>query len=357
MIQNILVKIILFPFSLIYGLFVGLRNYFYNIGLLRSSTFSVPTISVGNLSVGGTGKTPHIEYLVSILKDFVEVGTLSRGYRRKTAGFLEIQRNMSALEAGDEPLQFKHKFGDGVMVAVGEDRALSIPRMLMRNPDLQVILLDDAYQHRSVNPYINILLTDYSKLFTDDFVLPAGRLREWPSSYQRAHAIIVTKCPTNLINEEAEKIRKKINPLSHQMVYFSTIEYDRPYYLFNRQYQLNADNDLGIYLLSGIANNTSMKEYVRSHYKLKRVKEFGDHHNFNKMEVANIVKEFTEDIKHPKKIILTTEKDGMRLLDHKEYLTNNKIPIFVLPIKIRFLFESGHEFEKFIKNRLLEYKS
>ncbi len=264
---------------------------------------------------------------------------------------------MTALEAGDEPLQFKHKFGDDIMVAVGEDRALSIPRMLMRNPNLQVILLDDAYQHRSVNPYINILLTDYSNLFTDDFVLPAGHLREWPSSYQRAQIIVVTKCPTDLSKEDAEKIRKKIRPLSHQVVYFSTIEYDRPYYLFNKNYHLNADNELGIYLLSGIANNNSMKAYIRNNYKLKRVKEFGDHHNFSKLEVANIVKEFRDDINYSKKIILTTEKDGMRLLNHKEYLLNNKVPLFVLPIKIRFLFDSGNDFERFIKNRLLEYKS
>lgn len=356
MIQNILIKIILFPFSLLYGLFVGLRNYFYNIGLLRSSSFSVPTISVGNLAVGGTGKTPHIEYLVNILKDYIEVGTLSRGYRRKTVGFLEVQRNMTALDSGDEPLQFKHKFGDDIMVAVGEDRALSIPRMLMRKPDLQVVLLDDAYQHRSVNPYINILLTDYFNLFTDDFVLPAGRLREWSSSYQRAHVIIVTKCPPDLSGEDTDRIRKKINPLSHQILYFSTIEYDKPYYLFNRSYQLHPDSELGVYLVSGIANNSSMKEYVRGNFKLKRIKEFSDHHNFTNLEVANIVQDFA-GLDHPKKIVLTTEKDGMRLMNHKEYLLKNKVPIFVLPIRIRFLFDGGNDFERFIKNRLLEFKS
>ncbi len=356
MIQNILIKILLLPFSLLYGLIVYLRNVFYDNGILKSSTFSVPTISVGNLSIGGTGKTPHIEYLVAILKDYVDVATLSRGYKRKTSGFLEIHEKMTAAEAGDEPLQFKRKFGNEAVVSVGESRAMAIPKLMMKYPGLQVILLDDAFQHRSIKPYFNILLTDYSKLFTDDFVLPAGRLREWPGSYERADVIIVTKCPENMSEAEATRIREKIKPYKHQQLFFTGIQYDKPYYIFNRNYRLNADKTVDAYLVSAIANTESLTSHVDKVYSLRKNKEYEDHHFFSNMDLANISKEFSR-ISNDRKIIITTEKDAMRLESHRAFLEENRLPVFVLPISIYFLFGKGPEFNALVKNRLLSYKS
>lgn len=356
MIQTFLIRLLLLPFSLLYGLIIYLRNLFYDNGVLKSSAFSVPTISVGNLSIGGTGKTPHIEYLVSMLKDYIEVATLSRGYKRKTSGFLEIHESMTAAEAGDEPLQFKRKFGSEVVVSVGESRALAIPKLMMKHPDLQVVLLDDAFQHRSIKPYINILLTDYSRLFTDDFVLPAGRLREWPGSYERADIIIVTKCPTDLSEERAEEVRAKIKPYKHQSLFFTGLEYESPYYLFNRNYRLNEDKTIGVYLVSAIANTQSLLSHVNNIYTLEAKKEYEDHHFFSNMDLANIAKEFSW-IRNNKKIILTTEKDAMRLESHRAFLQERKLPVFVLPVSVFFLFGQGPEFRTLIKNRLLAYKS
>lgn len=356
MIQNFLIKVLLLPFSLLYGLIVYLRNLFYDNGVLKSSTFSIPTISVGNLTIGGTGKTPHIEYLVSLLKDYIEVATLSRGYKRKTTGFLEIHENMTAAEAGDEPLQFKRKFGSEVVVSVGESRALAIPKLMMRHPELQVILLDDAFQHRSIKPYINILLTDYSRLFTDDFVMPAGRLREWSSSYERADIIIVTKCPATMTESEAEAVRAKIKPYKHQTLFFTGIQYDRPYYLFNKNYKLNEDKTIDVYLVSAIANTQSLLSHADKIYTLAANKEYEDHHFFSNMDLANLAREFSHISNH-KKIILTTEKDAMRLESHRSFLEEKKLPVFVLPISVYFLFDQGPQFNALIKNGLLSYKS
>jgi tetraacyldisaccharide 4'-kinase len=204
MIQNVLFKILMAPFSLLYGIGVSLRNTFYKTGVLKSISFNLPIISVGNLSVGGAGKTPHIEYLIRLLKDYLNVATVSRGYKRKTKGFLFVKPKMNAEQVGDEPLQFKRKFQD-VAVTVSESRTFAIPEILGEHPDTQVVLLDDAFQHRSIKPGLNILLTEFSKPFTKDFLLPSGRLREWRSAYQRADVVVVSKCPREVTQEEKEK--------------------------------------------------------------------------------------------------------------------------------------------------------
>ena len=196
-------RVLLAPLTVLYGLGVSLRSLFYTSGVLKHTTFSLPIISVGNLSVGGAGKTPHVEYLVQLLKDYVHVATLSRGYKRKTKGFLLVHPHQSATQVGDEPLQYKRKYPD-VTVAVGENRSLAIPEMLQHAPQTQVILLDDAFQHIAIRPSLNILLTEHGQLFTDDFLLPSGRLREWRSAYERADTIIVSKCPPDL-PEEVER--------------------------------------------------------------------------------------------------------------------------------------------------------
>ncbi|RME96755.1 MAG: tetraacyldisaccharide 4'-kinase, partial [Bacteroidetes bacterium] len=241
MIQRHLFRILLAPFSLLYGLAVSLRNAFYRAGLLKSMRFSVPVISVGNLSVGGAGKTPHIEYLIRLLREHIQVATLSRGYSRKTRGFLTVERQHNAEQVGDEPLQFKRKFPD-IGVYVAEDRAFAIPQIMAAQPDTQLILLDDAFQHRAVLPGLNILLTEYDNLFTRDYLLPAGRLREWRSAYERADVIVVSKCPPDLTQTDARRIRVEINPLPHQKIFFSYYAYQVPYYQFNPRYRLKLDD-------------------------------------------------------------------------------------------------------------------
>ena len=204
MIQSILGKILMAPFALLYGLSIGIRNTLYDSELVKSTQFSLPIISVGNLSIGGAGKTPHIEYLIRLLSPYINVSTLSRGYKRKTKGFRFIRPADTVLDAGDEPLMYarKHK---GVVVAVGESRAIAIPQMVAKYPNLQTVLLDDAFQHRSIKPALNILLTTWDEPFTRDYLMPSGRLREWRSAYSRADIIIVSKCPKEITFDEKSK--------------------------------------------------------------------------------------------------------------------------------------------------------
>ncbi|MEL6943865.1 MAG: tetraacyldisaccharide 4'-kinase, partial [Bacteroidota bacterium] len=234
MLQN-LVKILLAPFSLLYGLGISIRNVFYQNGVLKSVEFNIPTISVGNLSVGGAGKTPHVEYLIRLLKDYINVATLSRGYKRKTKGFMLVNPKNSAEGVGDEPLQYKRKFPD-IVVAVGESRTMAIPEIMSKAPNTQVVLLDDAFQHIAIKPSLNILLTEYDHPFSEDYLLPSGRLREWRSAYQRADTIIVTKCPFDLTLEAKEKMLHKLQALPSQKVFFSYYQYGNPYYIFNSKY-------------------------------------------------------------------------------------------------------------------------
>ena len=261
MIQQILYKIFLAPVSLLFGLGVSLRDFFYRTGLLKGVEFNIPVISVGNLSVGGAGKTPHIEYLIRLLNSYINVATLSRGYKRKTKGYLRVQPNMNAEQAGDEPLQFKRKFPD-ITVAVAESRTFAIPQIVMDKPDTQVVLLDDAFQHRSVKPGLNILLTEYSHPFTRDYLLPSGRLREWRSAYERADVIIVSKCPMQMPTEEKQAFIEEIKPLAHQKIFFSFYDYYQAYYIFNRQYVLELNPELDVLLVCAIARTDYVLEYL-----------------------------------------------------------------------------------------------
>ena len=211
-------RIFLFPFSLIYGFIIVVRNFLFDKDIIKSVSFNFPIIAVGNLSVGGTGKSPMVEYLITLLKDKYKVATLSRGYKRKLKGYVLAQAHTTAIEIGDEPMQFHSKFPD-VAVAVGEERIVAIPQLLQDCPETNVIILDDAFQHRVIKPGFNILLTEYDNLFTKDFFLPAGNLRDQKSSYKKADVIVVTKCPFNLSKEEKDTIKKEIDPLPHQKVF------------------------------------------------------------------------------------------------------------------------------------------
>ncbi len=354
MIQNALFKILMAPFSLLYGLGVSLRNTFYKTGVLKSISFNLPIISVGNLSVGGAGKTPHIEYLIRLLKDYLNVATVSRGYKRKTKGFLFVKPNMNAEQVGDEPLQFKRKFQD-VVVTVSESRTFAIPEIVGEHPQTQVVLLDDAFQHRSIQPGLNILLTEFSKPFTKDFLLPSGRLREWRSAYQRADVIVVSKCPKEVSLEEKEKITTDIAPLPNQKVFFSYYDYDPPYFLFNSRYRLKLEPDMSVLLICAIARTDYLVDYLNEKVDTVRVLEYEDHHFYSNYEIANLQQTF-EKWDADKKVILTTEKDAMRLELHFPFIKENKMPVFALPVRVKFHFDEGEQFDETVKEYLLGFK-
>lgn len=353
MFRTYVIRILLSPFALLYGLVVSIVNFAYDIGLMKSSRFSIPVIGVGNLSIGGAGKTPHIEYLIDLLKDYINVATLSRGYKRETSGFKLIQHHDTALTAGDEPMQYRRKYKD-IIVAVSESRAYAIPQIIQHFPDTQTILLDDAFQHRSVQPGLNIMLTAYDMLFTDDFLLPAGRLREWRSGYKRADIIIVSKCPPDLDEKTKEYVIKRINPGSEQRIYFSYYEYGNPYNFFNADHKIFLDRGLDILLLSAIANTEYLLKYLEHQTHSISEIEFEDHHVFDRHDIEKISKVFA-NMQSNGKLILTTEKDAMRLDLHKETLAALNIPIFILPLKVKFLYGQGKDFDDDVKDYLLNF--
>jgi tetraacyldisaccharide 4'-kinase len=350
-------QFLLSPFALCYGIVVGVRRFFYRTKLLRSSRFDIPTISVGNLNVGGAGKTPHIEYLIRLLHPFIHVSVLSRGYKRRTEGFMMVETTSTALEVGDEPLQYKLKY-PSVPVAVSEKRAYAIPQILYRQSGIQTILLDDAFQHLAVKPYLNILLTEFSDPFTKDFLLPAGRLRDWRATYRHADIIIITKCPFDLTVSEKQGFIQNINPYPYQRVYFSYYNYGTPYPLFNivPPSVLRAlDAETEVLLVCGIAKTDYLLAYLTSKVKSVTTMAFEDHRLFSNYDVAQF-KRLYENMTGKKKILLTTEKDATRLLLHEKYLIENQLDIHILPIEVAFLFNEKSVFDEDIKNVLLNFK-
>ena len=330
----------MFPFSLIYGLIITFRNWLFDKKILKSAMFNFPLICVGNLAIGGTGKTPMTEYLVSLLKRKFITATLSRGYKRKTKGFAIAGDDTTAIDIGDEPMQFHQKFPD-VTVAVGEERLVAIPQLLHERPDTQVIILDDAFQHRSVRAGLNILLTEYRNLYTRDLLLPAGDLRDVVASRKRADIIIVTKCKPDLSTEEKSEMKKELKPLSHQQIFFTEIVYSEPYHLFNKTVS-KVNHDTAVLLVCGIANPKPLKEFLANHVHTYDMLRYRDHQIFTTDDLKEIIRHY-DRIESEKKIILTTEKDGVRLEKFKSELQN--YPIYVLPISHSFLFSEGPAFD------------
>lgn len=355
LIQDPLIRILLAPVSMLFGIGVSLRDFFYRKRLLMSFKFDLPVIAVGNLSVGGAGKTPHIEYLIRMLQPYLNVATLSRGYRRKTTGYRVVQGNSTVEQVGDEPLMFKRKFPD-VFVTVNEQRALGIPQIVKDQPGTQVILLDDAFQHRSVQPGLNLLLTEFQRPFTRDYLLPTGRLREWRRSYRRADMIVVTKCPEDLKLEEKEALTKEINPYPHQPICFSSYRYLRPYYILNGRYRLDLQEDMSVLMVCAIAGTDYLQDYLESKVQRVRVKSYTDHHVFDSTDMDDIVTIFGA-MPGQKKLIVTTEKDAMRFAIHRDFLIEKQIPMVVLPVEVYFHFDGKEIFEKKVKDFLLDFKS
>jgi len=344
-------RILLLPFSLLYLLGVWVRNRMYDKNVLKSASFGLPLICVGNLSVGGTGKSPMVEYLVGLLKGRYKVATLSRGYKRKTKGYALAGEKTTALEIGDEPMQFHTKFPE-VPVAVGEERLVAIPQLLHDRPETKAIILDDAFQHRSVKAGLNILLTDYNNLFTRDFYLPTGDLRDLKSSYRRTEIIVVTKCPRTLDVAEKQKLTKEINPQPGQHLFFTTIEYSRAYHILTKE-ERRVDKEAEVLLVTGIANPKPLKKLLEENSYAYHMLSYADHHIFTIDDLRDIKKEF-EKIKSKNKVILTTEKDAVRLVKFSEELA--LLPVFVVPVSHQFLFNEGEQFDKLVTDFINNFK-
>ena len=343
-------RILLLPFALLYWLGITIRNFLYNKKIFISSSFGLPLICVGNLSVGGTGKSPMVEYLVGLLKDNYKVATLSRGYKRRTKGYALADENTTALDIGDEPMQFHLKFPD-VPIAVGEERIEAIPQLLHDRPETQVVILDDAFQHRAIKAGLNILLTDYSNLFTRDFYLPTGDLRDLKGSYKRAEIIIVTKCKTDLTIEEKQKITDEIKPLPVQHVFFTCIDYGALYHIETSENRM-LDSSTEILLISGIANPKPLKAMLEQHSNSYHMLQYPDHHIFSIDDLKDIKHKF-ESIQSKDKIILTTEKDAVRLTKFRDEIKD--MPFYVLPVRHRFLFEEAEIFNTIITKFINEF--
>jgi len=338
-------RILLLPFSLIYWLGSGIRNFLYDKRIIRSASFGLPVICVGNLSVGGTGKSPMVEFLVENLKQKFRLATLSRGYKRKTRGIALANERSTALDIGDEPMQFHLKFPD-VPVAVGEERLVAIPQLLHDKPDRQLIILDDAFQHRRVRAGLNILLTDYHNLFTHDFYLPAGDLRDLKKSYKRAQILIVTKCDPQMTTETKAKIEKDIRPLPQQQLFFTTFEYGQLYHISSKQL-INPPAHTEVLLVSGIANPAPLKRLLEERSNGYHLLQYPDHHVFSIDDLKEIRKRF-DAIDAKVKIILTTEKDAVRLDKFKSAIA--ELPFYVLPVRHRFLFNDQSRFIDIVSN-------
>ncbi|MFT4781612.1 MAG: tetraacyldisaccharide 4'-kinase [Psychroserpens sp.] len=316
-----LLRKILFPIVPIYFMVTWLRNKFYDLGWKSSTYYSHPIICVGNLSTGGTGKTPTIEYLIRLLKDQHKVATLSRGYKRETVGFILADDKATPKSIGDEPFQFYRKFKD-ISVSVDTDRQHGIEELLkLKQPD--VILLDDAFQHRKVKAGFNILLTSFSDLYFNDIVLPTGNLREPRAGAKRANIVVVTKCPEKLSASEKEHLKNKLKPLEHQQVYFSLISYSETVYGEKEEITLKQFEGKKITVVTGIANPVPFLEYLKSKSLDFEHLEYKDHHEFSSSEI---------DFLKQKEVILTTEKDYVRL---KENFNSKPSQLWYLPISFK----------------------
>ncbi|TBN05542.1 tetraacyldisaccharide 4'-kinase [Hyunsoonleella flava] len=334
-----LIRKILFPIVPIYFLITWLRNKAYDLGIKSSTAFNVPVICVGNLSVGGTGKTPMIEYLIQILKEDYDIATLSRGYKRKTVGFQMANKNSNAADLGDEPYQFHNKFGKIIRVAVDSNRVRGISRLMQLDDPPQVILLDDAFQHRKVKAGLNVLLTTFDNPYFKDIVLPTGDLREPRSGANRANIIVVTKCPLGLTNHDKSEFLKRINPKDGQHVCFSSISYAEN--ILSKSSKINLENLGDFTLVTGIANATPLVSFLKSKNLSFEHLNFKDHHEFSSQDISNL---------EAKTRILTTEKDFMRLKQYKSL--DNKL--FYLPIKATI--DENEKFDAMVRRFVTSFK-
>ncbi|MFO7658330.1 MAG: tetraacyldisaccharide 4'-kinase [Bacteroidales bacterium] len=349
--------LITFPLSLLYGAVIFIRNLLFDKGFLKQRSFPLPVISVGNITAGGTGKTPHVEYLVKLLEKEYRIAVLSRGYKRKTSGFILASPASGVDEIGDEPKQIKDKFPE-VQVAVSEKRVAGVECLLKAIPCPDVILLDDAFQHRHIRPSLSILLVDYYRPVFSDFILPFGNLREHKHQAKRANIIIVTKTPRETNVVEQEKIIAKLNIRPYQTVYFTTFSYGKPVAVFSENI-VTIDNELlksshtGIILVTGIANPGPLLEYLTNMNSKVLSLSFPDHHAFTLKDIAGIKNEL-EKLTTKHKIVITTEKDAVRLRKLPGFNGTLRNCFYYIPVEVEFLVNASEDFKRQLKSFLVK---
>lgn len=344
-----LVRLLLFPLALLYQLMLTIRHLLYDLGILASVSYDFPTICVGNLSFGGTGKTPHIEYLIHLLQKDNKLAVLSRGYKRKTKGFVLASGTSTYETIGDEPLQYAKKFGE-VSVAVDINRKNGISKLRQLKPCPSVILLDDAFQHRRINAGLNILLTDFHNLYPNDYLFPAGNLRDTIRASIRADIIIVTKTPKVFSPFTRRRLTEIINPRPGQALHFSYLKYGNMMPVFKKN-KINIPRTINnILLFCGIANPYPLQEHLSTHCNNLIMIKFADHHVYTKKDIASIIDAF-DDIFSKNKIMVTTEKDAMRLIDSPYFSQLKDLPLFYIPVAVKFHESKGQSFDK----QVIEY--
>lgn len=345
-------RILLYPLSVIYGVITSIRNFLYNTGILPSVEFRIPVICVGNITVGGTGKTPHTEYLVGLLGGKFRVAVLSRGYKRNSIGFRLVTPSSAVTESGDEPLQISRKY-PAILVAVDRNRVNGVRRIMEIQPDTEVILLDDAFQHRRIKPGFSILLTDYERPVMNDHMLPYGSLRESISNMRRADIILVTKSPMNISPINRRLIAKEINKAPYQNIYFTSIIYYSPVPIFKRKESSEFIPDLtklygrGIVLITGIANPIPLKEYLKETAGELIHLSYPDHYTFLEKDL-NAIYDAYNQLKTPFKYVITTEKDSVRLKEFPNIAEPVRSALYYIPVGIYFLNDDNAEFDNLI---------
>jgi tetraacyldisaccharide 4'-kinase len=352
---------LLLPFSFLYWIGVTIRNRLFDLHILHSTGFGIPVISVGNITVGGTGKTPHVEMLVRMLKNDYRTAVLSRGYKRKSTGFIMASRHSLVSDIGDEPMQIKNKFPE-ISVAVDNDRVHGVNKLLKSKHRPDVVILDDAFQHRYIRPGLSIVLVDYNRPVFNDFLLPAGNLREPWNNLKRSHIVIITKCPENLFPQEMTWFTQKLHLDREQELFFTTYSYGSPASVFPIKkgkdvptFKQLRKSHAGILLVSGIANPQPVLQFLQKIVKVNETMFFADHHEFTNFDIHNISLRF-HSIPAIQKYILVTEKDAVKLreLDMDEQL--KKVFLYI-PVEVQFLARGEKSFykriEKFVKRTLI----
>ncbi len=340
---------LLWPLSKIYGAIVYVRNRMFDMGILKQEEFDIPIITVGNIAVGGTGKTPHTEYIISTLCEKYNIGVLSRGYKRHTKGFVLADSKKTPYNIGDEPYQIFKKFGDTVMVAVCENRCEGIRELAKLNPGLNLIILDDAFQHRYVKPKVSIVLTEYNRPVYNDKMMPLGRLREPMHALNRADMVVVTKCVEDMKPIDYRVFTKNLNLYPYQKLFFSRYIYGDLVPLFPRETNYIPNLDWltkvdGLLALSGIANPRPFVKHIRKYKPTIKVKNFGDHHDFSDEDIKLIDERFKQ-LKGERKYIITTEKDAVRIISNPKFPQHLKSLIFYVPIRVQFIEHDSLSFE------------
>ena len=348
--SNLIIKILISPFALIYRVVTGIRNKLFDVRILRSKQFSMPIIGIGNITVGGTGKTPHTEYLIELLKDTYSLAVLSRGYKRTTKGFIESDLTSTSLSIGDEPMQMRKKFENQIIVAVSEDRVKGIKKLKDKHPEIEVVLLDDSYQHRYVKPGLNILLIDYNRPIFEDQFLPLGELRESCNNYDRAHIVIITKCPEDIKPIDRRLFLRSLNLYPYQKAYFTNFNYGNLISLERgTEIEVGSISDYSILLITGISRPVHLLNHIQQSFNEVVHIEYPDHYSFKDRDIEEIQLKFSE-ISFKNKIIITTEKDAVRLTDIEKY--NSLIPFtYQIPIQVEFLDNEQDNFN----NQIISY--